>query len=183
MLLLIAVGLLLARREGLTTGLFIAAAGFIQWEQILDFTYCLWKTPWGIVMAAITALSLLIVSPTWVLRSRSTRGQVWGLLLPAFVALASVGVIDAVVRTNPAILDRIVNVSAIVPATPGPWCGVGVRGQENLVPLLLKNGLVAAQLFIGMVLTVVLYRWVERQGQAANDTREDVTALRPRITG
>jgi hypothetical protein len=177
MLFVIAVGLLLAKRSGLSAGLFVAAAGFILWEEILDLTYCLWKAPYGIVMVAILALLLLIVSPIWVLRSRSARGQVWGLLLPAFVALVSVTMIDAIVRTDPSVLDRVVNIRAIVPSTAGPWCGVGVRGKENLVPLLVKNNIDAAQLFIGMVLAVALYHWIEHRGQAADNNQEDVTAL------
>lgn len=172
MLVVIAVGLLLAKRGGLSAGLFVVAAGFILWEEILDFTYCLWKTPYGIVMVAILALLLLIVSPIWVLRSHSMRVQVWGLLLPTFIALVSVTVIDAVVRTDPAILDRVVDISAMVPTVPGSWCGVGVRGKENLAPLLTRNSLAAAQLFIGMALAVVMYHSVERQGQAAASTLE-----------
>jgi len=166
MLLVVAVGLPLARRSGLLAGLFVVAAGFNLWEGILGLTYGLWRTPWGIVMVAILALLLLVVSPIWVLRSRSRRGQAWGLLLPAFVALGSVVTINAIVRTDPAILDGIVNVSSMVPATPKPWIGVGVRGKENLVPLLIGKGMTAAQLFMGMVLAVVLYRWIERRGPA-----------------
>jgi len=166
MLLVVAVGVPLAKRSGLLASLFVVAAGFILWEEVLDLTYGLWKTPWGIVMVAILALSLLAISPIWVLRSRSTRGQVWGLLVPAFVALASVVTINAIVRTDPAILDGIVNVSSMVPATPKPWIGVGVRGTENLVPLLIGKGMTAAQLFMGMVLAIVLYDWIERQDLA-----------------
>lgn len=176
MLLLVAVGLLLAKRSGLLAGLFVVAAGFILWEEVLDLTYGLWKTPWGIVMVAILALLLLVVSPIWVLRSRSTPGQAWGLLLPAFIALASVVIINAMVRTDPTILDGIVNVSSMVPATPKPWIGVGVRGKENLVPLLIRGGMIAAQLFLGMMLAVVLYHWIEHQGQVAT-TQEDMGAL------
>lgn len=179
MLLVVAVGLLLAKRSGLLAGLFVVAAGFVLWEGILDLTYGLWKTPWGIVMVAILALLLLVISPIWVLRSRSTRGQVLGLLLPAFIALASVVTINAIVRTDPAILDGIVNVSSMVPPTSKPWIGVGVRGKENLVPLLTGGGMTAAQLFMGLVLAVVLYRWIERQDPVTN-TQEDTGALTDR---
>lgn len=182
MLLVVALGLPLAKRSGLLAGLFVVAAGFILWEGILDLTYGLWKTPWGIVMVAILALLLLVVSPAWVLRSRSTRGQAWGLLLPTFIALAIVVTINAIVRTDPAILDGIVNVSSMVPATPKPWIGVGVRGKENLVPLLIGKGMTAAQLFMGMVLAVGLYDWIERQGQAAANTQEDRGTLTDRPT-
>lgn len=177
MLLVVAVGLLLAKRSGLVAGLFVVAAGFILWEEVLDLTYGLWKTPWGMVMIAILALLLLVVSPIWVLRSHSTRGQVLGLLLPALIALASVVTINAIVRTAPFILDRIVNVSPMVPATPKPWIGVGVRGRENLVPILIKWGMTAAQMFMGLMLAVVLYLGVERQGPAMASVHKEMEAL------
>ncbi len=182
MLLVVAVGLPLAKRRGLLAGLLVLGAGFYLWEGILDLTYGLWNTPWGTVMVVILALSLLVISPIWVLRSRSTRGQVWGLLLPAFIALVSVVIINAVVRTDPAILDGIVNVNSIVPATPKPWIGVGVRGRENLVPLSIGGGMTAAQLFMGLVLAVVLYDWVQRRDPAAANTQEDRGALTHRPT-
>jgi hypothetical protein len=51
----IALGLLLARRGGIMASLLVLAAGFVLYEEVLDFTYGLWKTPWGIVMMAMLA--------------------------------------------------------------------------------------------------------------------------------
>ncbi len=183
-LLVIAVGLPLAQRRGLPAGLFVAAAGFILWEEIFDLTYGLWKTPWGIIMVATLALLLLVIPPIWVLRSRSARGQVWGLLLPVFIALISVAIINAIVRADPAILEHIVNFRAMFPSDQFVY-GIsgGSFGREGLVPLLIRDGTTAAQLFIGMVLAVVLYRWIEHQGQAANNIQGDLTTLSQRATG
>jgi hypothetical protein len=181
MLSVIAIGLLLAGRAGLSAGLFVAAAGFILWKEIFDLTYGLWKTPWGIIMVAILALFILIVSPTWVLRARSSRGQTWGLLLPSAIALTVVAVINAVVRTDPTILEHIVNFRAMFPGDRFIY-GIsgGSHGRENLALLLFRDCLTAAQLTIGMALTVVLYRWIEGRGQTASD---NVTTLSQRMTG
>jgi hypothetical protein len=131
-LLPVAVGLLLARRSGVLAGLFVLAVGFILVDWWLEPTYGLWNTHWAIVLPAIQSILLLIISPLWVLRSRSMRGRIWGLLLPAFTALTSIVTIVCTVREYPI----------------ETWC---------------VNGGAAAQLFMGMVLAVVLYRWAEFQ--------------------
>jgi len=161
-LLPVAVGLLLARRSGVLAGLFVLATGFGLMYGTIDPFYGVGKSPWGIVMNVILAGSLLVVSPVWVLRSRSKRGRVWGLLLPAFIALTSIVAINAIVRTDPAILERIVNFRAVFPGDPFVY-GIsgGTRGKDNLVYLLISYGLTAAQLFMGTALAVALYHWVE----------------------
>ena len=181
MLIVVATGLLLAKHKGLSAGLFVAATGFILWEEIFDLTYGLWKTPWGIIMVATLALFILVASPIWVLRARSAHGQIWGLLLPAAAALTSVAVINAVVRADPTILEHIVNFRAMFPGDQFVY-GIsgGSRGRENLVLLLFQDCLTAAQLTIGMVLTIVLYRWIEHRGQAASN---NVTTLSQRVAG
>jgi len=167
-LLPVAVGLLFARRNGVLTGLLVLAAGFVLVDWTIDPTYGLWQTPWGIVMNVILAGLLLVASPVWVLRSRSKRGRVWGLLLPAFIALTGVVAINAIVRTDPAILERIVNFRAMFPGDPFVY-GIsgGSLGKDNLMYLLIKDGLIAAQLFMGMALAAALYPWVESQWSGA----------------
>ncbi len=174
-LLPVAVGLLLARRSGVLAGLFVLAAGFGLVDGAIDPFYGLGKSPWGIVINVILAGSLLVVSPVWVLRSRSKRGRVWGLLLPAFIALTSVVAINAIVRTDPAILERIVNFRAVFPGDPFVY-GIsgGTRGKDNLVYLLISYGLTAAQLFIGMALAVALYHWAESQWAGAGQEPQPV---------
>jgi hypothetical protein len=100
-LLPVAIGLLLARRNGMLAGLFVLAAGFVLAEWTLEPTYGLWNTHWAIFLPAIQSILLLLVSPLWVLRSRSMRGRIWGLLLPAFVALISIVIIVCTVRQYP----------------------------------------------------------------------------------
>jgi hypothetical protein len=171
---LVAAGLPLAKRNGLLAGLFVTSAGFILWETTLDLTYGMGKSPWGMAMISTLAVLLLVVSPLWVTRARSTRGQVWGLLLPTFVALASVAVINTTVRTDPIILYRIFNLRPVFLDDPlAHGISVGIRGKENLVPLLIRGGLATAQLFMGMVVAVVLYHWIERPA-SARDHLSDV---------
>ena len=174
-LLPVAVGLLLARRSGVLAGLFVLAAGFGLVDGTIDPFYGLGKSPWGIVINIILAGSLLVVSPVWVLRSRSKRGRVWGLLLPALIALTSVVAIYAIVRTDPAILERIVNFRIVFPGDPFVYgiCG-GHSGKDNLVYLLISYGLTAAQLFMGMALAVALYHWAESQWAEAGPGAEAI---------
>jgi MFS family permease len=153
----VALGLLLARRRGIMASLFVLAAGFVLCEEVLDFTYGLWKTPWGIVMMAMLAFSLLIVSPIWMLRARATRWRIVAALLPAAVALSCIVTIDALVRTQPSVLDNTLNLAAIVPATAPPWIGVGVGEAGELWHTLIAGGLGAAQLFLGIMLATILY--------------------------
>lgn len=157
LLLVVAIGLLLVRRGGMMASLFVVAAGFILFEQVLDFTYGLWKSPWGTVMLAVLAWLLLIVAPFWAARSRRARGRMMGVLLPTAAALGFVVTINAIVRTQPAVLDGVFNIAAWVPASTPPWLGVGTREAAELWPLLVGGGMTAAQLFLGVVLSVVLY--------------------------
>lgn len=98
----IGIGLPLARRDGLLAGLIVVAAEFVLVDGIFDPAYALglWTSNQTIVkvVSVIPAVFFLVVSVIWVLRSRSTRGRVWGLLLPAFIALVSAEVIGGTVR-------------------------------------------------------------------------------------
>jgi hypothetical protein len=93
LLLPVAAGLPLAQREGLLAGLFVVAAQFMPFTDIFDPSYALgiWTSNQALITAVevIPALGFLVAVPIWVLRCRSTRGQVWGLLLPVFVTLVS----------------------------------------------------------------------------------------------
>ncbi len=159
LLLVVALGLPLARRHGVAASLFVSGTAFVLWEFIIDFTYGLWHLPWGIVMVAIFALALLIVTPAWVLLARTTRGKTLGILLPPMVALISMSITDALIRTNPVLLDSFVYIYNIVPTVPKPWIGVGSRPPELLWPMLIQNGMESLLLYISLVLSVVLYRW------------------------
>ena len=165
----VALGLLLTRRSGIMASLFVLACGFVLSEEILDFTYGLWKTPWGIVMMAILASSLLIVSPLWMVRARTTRWRIVGALLPAAIALICVVTINAIVRTQPSILDNILNLTVLVPATAPPWIGVGVQRAGELWPILIGGGLTATQLFLGLTLSTILYSRFHGNGAPASE--------------
>lgn len=158
-LLPIAIGLPLARRSGLLAGLMVVAAEFILVDGILDPDYAIliWTSDQKaeIVLSYIPALFLLVVSPIWVLRSRSTHERVWGLLLPTFIALVSADVIRSIVlRGTPA---------------------------EYSIYAWLTGSVATAQLLIALALAAVMYHWSERQGPAA-DSQESREASSDRLT-
>lgn len=136
----VAIGLLLARRAGLPAGLIVVAAEFGLVDVILDPGYALglWASNQTIVtlVSVIPAMFFLVVSPIWVLRSRSTRGRVAGLLLPAFVAVVSVEMISGSVR---------------------PYY------SENWYWLMRALG--SGQLWVAVALAAVMYEWIGRQGR------------------
>jgi len=102
MLLPVAIGLPLARRDGLLAGLIVVAAEFVLVDGIFDPAYALgvWTSDSTIVtlVSVVPATFFLVVSPIWVLLARSTRGRVWGLLLPVVIALVSAEIISGSVR-------------------------------------------------------------------------------------
>ncbi len=102
LLLPIAIGLPLAQREGLLAGLFIVAAEFILFFEIFDPSYALgmWTSNQALIVAAevVPAVGFLVVVPIWIMRSRSTHGRIWGLLLPVFAALIGTEAISGTVR-------------------------------------------------------------------------------------
>ncbi|TKJ30432.1 MAG: hypothetical protein CEE40_05160 [Chloroflexi bacterium B3_Chlor] len=139
-LLPVAIGLPLARRNGLLAGLVVVAADFVLVDWILDPAYGLviWASNPTIVtlVSVIPAVFFLVVSPICVLASRSTRGRVWGLLLPVFVALVSVEIISGSVR--PYYLH---------------W---------------LMRAIGSAQFLTALALAAVMYHWIGRQDRLTN---------------
>ena len=71
-------------------------------SELFDPSYALgiWTSNQVLMRAVdvIPALGFLVAVPLWVLRSHSTRRQIWGLLLPVFVALISSESISGTVR-------------------------------------------------------------------------------------
>ncbi len=151
----IVIGLPLARRDGILAGLIVAAFEFVLVDEILDPTYSVgfWAywTPSReleqakVVLSYLPALLFLVVTPVWVLRSRSTHGRVLGLILPPFIGLICTDVIES----------------------------IALRGTqaEYSVNLWLTHGVSTAQLLTPLALAAVMYHWIERQGPAA-DTQE-----------
>ncbi len=141
----------LARRHGPAAGLAVVAVSLAGWEAGLGMDYGLAGTPWGDAMRSTLAL-LLVAAPIWVLRARSTRGQAWGLLVPAAVALALSAGIDAVVRADPGIFERAFGYGP--PA--GLVIGYGSRPGQ-LLPLLLRACISVVQTLLALVVMVALY--------------------------
>jgi hypothetical protein len=94
-----------------------------------------------IVLSCLPALLFLVVSPMWVLRSRSVRGRVWGLILPPFIAVVSGEVTRAILCL----------------ATP----------SEYWIDWWFTHILSSSQYLIAVALAAVMYHWIERQGAAA----------------
>jgi len=147
-LLPVAIGLPLARRDGLLAGLVLVASQFVLVDEIFDPTYSVgfwayWEpsailNQAKIVLSYLPALLFLVITPIWMLRSRSTRGRVLGLLLPPFVALVSTDVIESIaLRGTPA---------------------------EYSINLWLTHSVSTAQFLIALALAAVIYHWIECQG-------------------
>jgi len=155
-LLPVAIGLPLARRNGLSAALVVVGAEFVLVDGIFDPGYALglWTSNQAIVtlVSVIPAVFFLVVSPIWVLLSRSTRGRVCGLLLPMSVGLVSAEIISGSVR----------------PYYSDTWTW-------------LMRAIGSAQFLIALALAAVMYHWIGRQGAAAN-TRKDRGALGDRPT-
>ena len=155
----IALGVPLARRYGLAAGLALAGAGYALWARTFHLTYGLAHTFWGEAMLAVLGLWLLVVAPVWVLRARSARGQAWGLLVPAGVALAGVVAMNTLVRTDPRPLESLLNYHP--PLISALDFGVGVSygrlGRAYLLPLLVRDGLAVVQLLLALLLAVAVY--------------------------
>jgi hypothetical protein len=102
----VAIGLPLARRNGIFAALVVVAFEFVLVEEVLDPTYSIdfwayWEPTTAlelarIVLAFLPALFFLVVAPIWVFRSPSLRGRVLGLLLPPLVALVGIDVLASI---------------------------------------------------------------------------------------
>jgi hypothetical protein len=161
----VVIGLPLAQRDGVCAGLVVAAFEFVLVDEILDPTYSVgfWAhwAPSGalelaeVVLSYLPALFFLVVTPAWVLCSRSSRGRALGLVLPPFVGLICTDVIES----------------------------IALRGTQAdySFNLWLTHGVSTAQFLIALALAAVIYRWIERQGPVA-DTREGKAASNSKAT-
>jgi len=81
--LLAATGLLFAPRNGLGAGLFLLTGGMIVAGWEVEPVIYFWDSPfWRTFVSDGEAVLFLVVTPVWVLRSRSIAGQAVALLLP-----------------------------------------------------------------------------------------------------
>ncbi len=87
------------------------------------------------------ALFFLIVPPVWVLRSRSTRGRHWGLLLPPSLALIGSEVIRSPIFGG-----------TLAPYSPQMW---------------LIRGLGVVQFLLLLSLAALIYQAVERHSDSS----------------
>jgi hypothetical protein len=82
----VAVGLVFAQRHRLLAGLLPIAGLFWIVDGIYDPSYFV-PLPYSTLIEMALAFAFLIATPLWVLRARSTRAQLFGLLVPPAVVL------------------------------------------------------------------------------------------------
>jgi len=101
LLLSVAVGLLLARRDGLLAGLLIVAAEFWVVDSIFDPSYgmLIWSYSYAaeLIVSILPALFFLVIPPLWILRTQSTWGRIGGLTLAPLIGLFGGEVIHSIV--------------------------------------------------------------------------------------
>ena len=148
----VAIGLPLAWRSGALAGLMVGAFQYMMIDGLVACMVADGRPIYGLcrctahpapvfVLASVTVLLFLIVPPVWVLRSRSARQRVWGLILPPIIAVVAGAAIGLLVCRG----------------TPSRyWIGVW------WLPELLAG----AQYAIAVALAAVMYHWIERQGPA-----------------
>jgi len=104
---LVAIGLPLAWRSGTLAGLMVVACQYVMVDDLVACLVAQGRPVYGIcvcmagqapviLLGGVTVVLLLILPPVWVLRSRSSRQRVWGLIVPpimAVVAGAAIGLI------------------------------------------------------------------------------------------
>ena len=160
-------GLPLAARHGQPACLFVLGLGSVVWSSWIEFTYGLWGSPWAIMMSATWTGLLLVAAPAWVLRARSGGTRLRGLLLPAAMALAIIGLLNSLVRTVPGIFTPLLHI--LPTGTRQLWlgAGVGTMGTKWLFPMLVGQVVFAAQILLGILLAVSLYDWYARHTQVS----------------
>ena len=155
LLLPVAIGLLLVRRNGLLAGLVPVAGLYWIANGIFDPSYFL-PTPASLVVEVSLAAFFLVVTPLWVLRARSTRAQFWGLILPAALALVGCEALRSAVFRGTA--------------------------QAYSLQMWLTRGQGAAQILFALVATAVIYKAFKDQDSSALAVQvSDVRAPMPAV--
>lgn len=148
LLLPVVIGLPLALRSGLSTGLLVVAAQYVLSEQIFDpargvliFTsdYVAAR-----LLSSLPALAFLIVPPVWILLIRRTKVRFWGLVLPPLLGLLSLSLIRAGVLQG-----------TVAEYEVGSW---------------LTDFLAGAQLVFLFALTGLIYHRLGPQGAASTES-------------
>lgn len=153
----VAIGLPLAWRSGTLAGLVVVAFQYVMVDDLVGcvvvgghqadgICVCTDRQAPLILLAIVTVLLFLIVSPIWVLRPRSARRRVWGLILPPIIAV-------------------------VVSAAIGLLACRGTP-SEHWIGWWFTNLLAGAQYSVAVALATVMYYWIERQGAMAG-TQED----------
>jgi len=87
--LLVVVGVVFARYQGLAAGLFVLAGGVFLMSEHIEQVGFFWdhRVLGGLLEFAVTLL-FFVVAPIWALCARSVLGQAAGLLVPVFACVA-----------------------------------------------------------------------------------------------
>jgi uncharacterized membrane protein SirB2 len=155
----VAIGLPLAWRSGTLAGLAVVAFQYVMVDDLLvcvvvgghqaeGMCACTDRQAPLMLLAMVTVLLFLFVAPIWVLRSRSARQRIWGLVLPPIIAVVLVAGIGLLTCQG----------------TP----------SEHWIGLWFTNFLARTQYSIAVALAAVVYCWIERQGAMAGTRRTEM---------
>jgi hypothetical protein len=130
LLLCVAAGLLLARRDGMLAGLLVIAGEFWIVDSIFDPSYgmLIWSYNYTaeLIVSILPAVWFLIIAPIWILRAHSTWGRMEGLLLPPLIGLVAGEIIHSlIVRGTPGAYS------------PGMWFVRGTGIIQYIMALVL----------------------------------------------
>ena len=141
----IATGLFLAREHGLIAGLIIIPAGVTLMTFDIEHVIYFWDAEaWSRAISLSVPLLFYVMTPLWVLRSRSILGQAAGLLVPSVVYYL-------------VLVFALVQASVISPA----------RGSDLSQAFSIAQP--AVLYFVTMAIVAGLYGWVSQQNRPSGD--------------
>ncbi len=105
------VGLFLARRAGVLTGLVVVGAAYVVWDQIGDPDYALlmWTDNKMLValVSTLPSLFFLIIVPVAVMRVYTIKARMVGFLFPICIAFASAVIVRFVIRPDKSFIEAV----------------------------------------------------------------------------
>jgi hypothetical protein len=142
--LLVAIGLLFARHNGLSASFFVLTGGVLTANYAVEPGMYFANSPFRRIFLDAGMFALLwILSPLWVLRSRSILGQAMGLLLP--MAAYSVAFVFAL---------------SSVSGFAHPWFQLSISQSISIAEPFIA-------LFAIIAMAAAVYAWISRWGFTA----------------